>query len=81
MCISESISIELFEIIFPQLKNISIFKNLNFFAKSKLDEKDMLFLLSLLIVDKSDNFEFFIYKFNISKKEQQRLNIINNFLC
>ena len=32
---------ELFEIIFPQLKNISIFKNLNFFAKSKLDEKDI----------------------------------------
>ena len=76
---NDRVSLELFEIIFPQLKNISIFKNPNFFAKSKLDEKDMIFLISLLIVDKSDNFEFFIFKFNISKKDQQRLNIINNF--
>ena len=44
-----------------------------------MEESDVIFLLSLLIIDESDNLEFFIYKFNISKKDQKRLKIINNF--
>ena len=72
-------SIDLFKSIFPQLINISIFKKLNSFAKSKLKELDFIFILSLLIIDKTDNFEFFIYKFNLSKKDQKRLKIINDF--
>ena len=32
-----------------------------------------------MIIDESDSFEFFMYKFNISKKDQKRLKIINNF--
>ena len=76
---NDKYSTELIEIIFPQLKKIKIFKNLNSFAKNKLDECDIIFLLSLLIIDESDNLEFFIYKFNISKKDQKRLKIINNF--
>ena len=76
---NDKYSIELIEIIFPQLKKIGIFKNPNSFAKVKLEESDVIFLLSLLIIDESDNLEFFIYKFNISKKDQKRLEIINNF--
>jgi poly(A) polymerase len=76
---NDKYSIELIEIIFPQLKKIGIFKNPNSFAKVKLEESDVIFLLSLLIIDESDNLEFFIYKFNISKKDQKRLKIINNF--
>ena len=76
---NDKYSIELIEIIFPQLKKIKIFKNLNSFAKVKLEECDIIFLLSLLIIDESDNFEFFMYKFNISKKDQKRLKIIKNF--
>ncbi len=76
---NDKLSTELIEIIFPQLKKIKIFKNLNFFAKKKLDECDIIFLLSLLIIDESDNLEFFMYKFNISKKNQKRLKIINHF--
>ena len=76
---NDKYSIELIEIIFPQLKKIKIFKNPNSFAKVKLEECDIIFLLSLLIIDESDNFEFFMYKFNISKKDQKRLKIINNF--
>ena len=76
---NDKYSSELIEIIFPQLKKIKIFKNLNFFAKKKLDECDIIFLLSLLIIDESDNLEFFMYKFNISKKNQKRLKIINHF--
>ena len=76
---NDKYSIELIEIIFPQLKKIKIFKNPNSFAKIKLEECDIIFLLSLLIIDESDNFEFFMYKFNISKKDQKRLKIIKNF--
>ena len=76
---NDKYSCELIEIIFPQLKKIQFFKNPNSFAKAKLDECDVIFLLSLLIIDDSDNLEFFIYKFNISKKNQKRLKIINNF--
>ena len=76
---NDKYSIELIEIIFPQLKKIRIFKNPNSFAKVKLEESDIIFLLSLLIIDGSDNLEFFMYKFNISKKDQKRLKIINNF--
>ena len=76
---NDKYSSELIEIIFPQLKNIQFFKNPNSFAKAKLDECDVIFLLSLSIIDDSDNLEFFMYKFNISKKNQKRLKIINDF--
>ena len=75
----DQFSIELFEIIFPQIKKIRLFSNLNTFAKTKLQEANFIFILSLLIVDGSDNADYFIYKFNISKKDQRRLKIIDKF--
>ena len=36
-------------------------------------------LLSLIIIDGTDNAEYFLYKFNISKKDQKRLKIIDLF--
>ena len=32
-----------------------------------------------MIIDKTDNADYFIYKFNISKKDQKRIKIIDNF--
>ena len=75
----DKFSLQLFEIIFPQLKNIKIFSNLNIFAKSKIAEADFIFLLSVLIIDGTDNADYFLYKFNISKKDKRRLKIIDNF--
>ena len=75
----DKFSVELFEVIFPQIKKIKIFSNPNTFAKVKLQEANFIFLLSLLIIDESDNADYFIYKFNISKKDQRRLKIIDNF--
>ena len=72
-------SLELFEFIFPQLKNIKFFSKPNLFAKIKLKESDFIFLLSILIIDGTDNADYFMYKFNLSKKDQKRLNVINNF--
>ena len=72
-------SLEIIGIIFPQLKNIKIFLNPNLFAKKKLDEVDIIFLLSLMIIDKTDNADYFMYKFNISKKDKIRIKIVDNF--
>ena len=75
----DNFSLELFEIIFPQLRNLKIFSNPNNFAKAKIEESDFIFLLSTLIIDGTDNADYFIYKFNISKKDQKRVKIIDNF--
>ena len=32
-----------------------------------------------MVLDKTDNTDYFIYKFNISKKNQKRIKIIDNF--
>jgi poly(A) polymerase len=75
----DKFSVDLFEIIFPQLKKIKSFSNPNIFAKEKMQEANFMFLLSLLIVDGSDNADYFIYKYNISKNDQKRLKIIDKF--
>ena len=66
-------------IIFPELKNIKIFSKLNSNNREILKEKDFIFLLSLMIVDGTDNTDYFLYKFNISKKDKKRIKIIDNF--
>ena len=75
----DKFSTELFEIIFPNIKKIKLFSSPNSFAIAKLQEANFIFLLSLLIIDGSDNTDYFIYKFNISKKNQRRLKIIDKF--
>ena len=72
-------STDLFLNIFPQIKKIKYFSNPNTFAKKKLKEADFIFLLSLLIIDGTDNADYFFFKFNISKKNQKRLKIIDEF--
>ena len=72
-------SLELIEIIFPQLKNLENLKKLNSHAINNLSKVDFIFLLSLLIIDGTDNTDYFLYKFNISKKDQKRLKSIDFF--
>ena len=72
-------SLDLFSIIFPELKNIYLFNRLNSYKKSILNKFDFIFLLSLMIVDNTDNTDYFLYKFNISKKNQKRIRNIYNF--
>ena len=44
-----------------------------------LVDTDFIFLLSLMIIDETDNVDYFLYKFNISKKNQKRIKIIDEF--
>ena len=71
--------LEIIDLIFPQLKNISIFNKLNNFALKNFSKVDFIFLLSLMIIDGSDNVNYFIYKFNISKKDQKRILFLKSF--
>ncbi len=72
-------SLELIEIIFPQLKNLQSFKKLNAYAQKNLSKIDFIFLISLLIIDGTDNADYFLYKFKISNKDQKRIKFIDNF--
>ena len=71
--------LELIKIIFPQLKNLDNFRKMNSHAKDNLSKVDFIFLLSLMIVDGTDNVDYFIYRFNLSKKDQKRLKSIDFF--
>tara|TARA_Y100000992_G_scaffold246846_1_gene178269 strand:- start:401 stop:1675 length:1275 start_codon:yes stop_codon:yes gene_type:complete len=75
----DKLSLEIIENIFPELKYFNIFSKLNYCAKKIIDEVDFIFLVSLLIIDETDNADYFLYKFNISKKDQKRIKDLDNF--
>ena len=75
----EPVCLEIIKLIFPQLRNIEFFNNLNNFAKEKIKKMDFIFLLSLMIIDGSDNAEYFMYKFNLSNKDKKRISFLNEF--
>ena len=71
--------LEIVNLVFPQLKNLNIFNKLNNFAKKNFSKMNFVFLISLIIIDGTDNVDYFIYKFKISKKDQKRILFLNNF--
>ena len=75
----DKISQELVAIIFPELRYLNIFSKLNSYQKNILKNIDFPFLLSLMIVDETDNTDYFFYRFKISKKDQNRIKIIDKF--
>ena len=75
----DKISLEIILLIFPELKNIKIFSKLNESNKNFLKRNDFIFLISLMIVDETDNVDYFLFKFNISTKNKKRIKNIDNF--
>ena len=76
---NDEFCLEIIKLIFPQFKNIYLFKNLNSFSKKNFCKVDFIFLVSLMIIDGTDNPDYFIYKFNISKKDQKRILFLSDF--
>ena len=70
---------EIIKLIFPQFKNTELFKKLNGFAKEILSEVDHIFLISLMIIDNSDNTDYFLFKFNISNINKKRILFLKEF--
>ena len=71
--------LETFLIIFPEVKNLNLFNKLNPNKREILKNSDLTFLISLLVIDNKDNADYFIFKYNISKKDRKRIKIIDNF--
>ncbi len=69
---------EIVGLIFPQLINLNIFKNINDYSKDIIEKKDFIFMISLMIIDETDNSEYFIYKYNISNDDKKRIRFLSN---
>ena len=70
---------EIINLIFPQFKNIGIFKKLNDYARENIHKLDFIILISLMIIDGTDNVKYFLYKFNLSKNDQKRILFLSDF--
>ncbi len=67
---------EIISLVFPQFKNIQILNNLD---SKDFEDLDFIILISLLIIDTSDNTEYFLYKFRLSKTNEKRILFLKNF--
>ena len=67
---------EIILLIFPELKNLNIFKKLSKYSLSVIPKKDFIFLLSLLVIDETDNSDYFLFKFNVSNEAKKRINFL-----
>ena len=74
----DSFCLEIINLVFPQLKNLYLFKNLNKYVKKNIGDQDFIFLISLMIIDETDNSEYFLYKFNISNEDKKRIRFLSN---
>jgi len=70
---------EIVKLIFPQFKNFETFRKLNNFAEKKISKVDYIFLISLMIIENSDNVDYFFYKFNISNVNKKRILFLKEF--
>ena len=75
----DKFSLDLILLVFPELKNIKNFSKLNEISRNILKKNDFIFLISLMIIDETDNADYFLYKYNISNKNKKRIKIIDNF--
>ncbi len=75
---SDKISKELFLLIFPELKNINRINKLDDSSKNILKSKNFAFILSLLLIDKSEDCDYFIYKYNLSNKEKDKIIFLHS---
>ena len=63
-------------LVFPELKNIRLLEKLNDQALEILQSKDFLFWLSILIIDETDNTEYFLYKYKLSNNDKKRIKFL-----
>ena len=77
--VKDKFCLDIIKTIFPEFKYFNIFSRLNSLATKMLNEVDFVFFISLLIIDETDNADYFLYRFNISKKNQKRIKDLDNF--
>ncbi len=75
---SDKFSKELFLLIFPELKHINKINKLDNLSYDILKKKNFAFILSLLLIDNSEDCDYFIYKYNLSNKEKDKIILLNS---
>ena len=67
---------KILNLVFPELKNIHLLEKLNDQALEILQSKDFLFWLSMLIIDETDNTDYFLYKYKLSNNDKKRVKFL-----
>ena len=67
---------KILHLVFPELKNIHLLEKLNDQALEILQSKDFLFWLSMLIIDETDNTDYFLYKYKLSNNDKRRMKFL-----
>ena len=67
---------KILHLVFPELKNIHLLEKLNDQALEILQSKDFLFWLSILIIDETDNTDYFLYKYKLSNNDKKRIKFL-----
>ena len=75
---SDKDSKEIFLLIFPELKHINKINKLDNLSNNILKKKSFAFILSLLLIDKTDDCDYFIYKHKLSNKEKDKINYLSS---
>ncbi len=69
---------ELFSLIFPQLKNFKKLSKLSKPLEKILKNKSLYFVISFLVIDETDNSDYFVYKYNLSNELKDKINFLKN---
>jgi len=71
-------SCELFSLIFPQLKNFKKLSKLSKPLEKILKNKSLNFVISFLVIDETDNSDYFVYKYNLPNELKDKINFLKN---
>ena len=71
-------SCELFSLIFPQLKNFKKLRKLSKPQEKILKNKSLNFVISFLVIDETDNSDYFIYKYNLPNELKDKIKFLKN---
>ena len=71
-------SCELFSLIFPQLKNFKKLSKLSKTQEKILKNKSLNFVISFLVIDETDNSDYFVYKYNLPNELKDKINFLKN---
>ena len=71
-------SCELFSLVFPQLKNFKKLSKLSKPQEKILKNKSLNFVISFLVIDETDNSDYFIYKYNLPNELKDKINFLKN---
>lgn len=71
-------SCELFSLIFPQLKNFKKLRKLSKLQEKILKNKSLNFVISFLVIDETDNSDYFVYKYNLPNELKDKINFLKN---